>query len=307
MLMGAARKTREFEDEMENLWGPYGADSECGVLRQVLMHVPGDELALVSRDNFEDWLFMEMVDADRLRAQVQNLIRVYESHGVDVRLVQKQRSDRPNAMFVRDLMLTTHQGVVLARPGHPVRRGEERAVAETLATLGMPILRSIAGEGTYDGACAMLVDRDLALVATSPRTNQAGADQVADALAAIGVGTVIRCSTPWNQIHLDGCMNVVDRRTVVINPWQMPYDAVTALKTADVRIIEATALDELPGAGLNFVAIRPGFVIIPEGFPASERLLKAHGIEFEAVAVDEVLKAGGEMHCLTGVLRRDPL
>ncbi len=161
MLMGAARKTREFEDEMENLWGPYGADSECGVLRQVLMHVPGDELALVSRDNFEDWLFMEMVDADRLRAQVQNLIRVYESHGVDVRLVQKQRSDRPNAMFVRDLMLTTHQGVVLARPGHPVRRGEERAVAETLATLGMPILRSIAGEGTYDGACAMLVDRDL--------------------------------------------------------------------------------------------------------------------------------------------------
>ncbi len=301
------RRSVEFEDEMESMWGLYGADSECGVLRQVLMHVPGEELSLVTRDNFEDWLFIEMVDADRLRGQIENLMGVYRSHGVEVRLVEHQREDRPNAMFLRDLMFTTHQGVILARPGHPARRGEERAVAQTLAGLGMPILRSIAGNGTYDGACAMLVDRDLGIVATSPRTNQAGADQVADALSAIGVGTVIRCSTPWNQIHLDGCMNVVDRRTVVINPWQMPYDAVAALKAAGVRIIEATALDELPGAGLNFVAIRPGFVIIPEGFSASERMLKTHGIEFEAVPVDEVLKAGGEMHCLTGVLRRDPL
>jgi arginine deiminase len=171
----------------------------------------------------------------------------------------------------------------------------------------MPIVRSVAGDGTFDGACAMLVDRDLALVASSTRTNQEGADQVAEALSGIGVETVIRCSTPWDQIHLDGCMNVVDRRTVVINPWQMPYDAVTALKAKDVHIVEATAFDELPGAGINFVAIRPGFVIIPEGFLASERMLRAHGIEFEAVPMDEVVKAGGEMHCLTGVLRRDPL
>jgi arginine deiminase len=306
MEAGTGRQTG-FEQEMEALWGPFGADSECGVLRQVLMHIPGEELSLVNERNFEDWLFIEPVDPDRLRAQVEHLVAVYRSHGVDVQFVEGQRTDRPNAMFLRDLMLTTHQGVILARPGHVARRGEERAVAATLSRLGMPIVRSVAGDGTYDGACAMLVDRDLALVATSTRTNQAGADQVAEALSAMGVRTVIRCTTPWNQIHLDGCMNVVDRRTVVINPWQMPYDAVVALKAADVRIIEATALDELPGAGINFVAVRPGFVIIPEGFRASEQLLSAHGIGFEAVAMDEVVKAGGEMHCLTGVLRRDPL
>jgi arginine deiminase len=299
--------TTAFQHDLAALWGVVGADSECGPLRTVLMHRPGPELRLVTPANFQDWLFFEAVDQERLVAQFDQLVEVYRSHGVDVVFVEGQREDLPNALFVRDLLFMATEGAILARPGHRVRRGEEKAVGATLARRGVPILRTVAGDGTFDGASALMVDRDLAVVAVSSRTNAEGADQVADQLARMGVSHVIRCAVPVNQIHLDGCMNVVDRRTVVINPWQMPFDAVEELRRLDVRIIEAEVLDAVPGMGINFVALAPGRVVMPTGYPASRRLLERHHIEAVEVDVSEIEKAGGAMHCLTGVIRRDPL
>ena len=296
-----------FQTEMANLWGAFGADSECGTLRAVLMHRPGPEIELVDGSNYDDWLYFAPVDAKRLRAQFDRLVEVYHENGVTVHFVEGQRTDRPNAMFVRDLMFMATEGAILARPGHAARRGEERAVGATLAGLGAPIARTVAGDGTFDGACAMMVDHDIALVAVSSRTNREGADQVADQLRAMGVSHIIRCSVPVNQIHLDGCMNVVDRRKVIISPWQMPFEATQALRDLGVTLIESTVLDGIPGMGLNFVALQPGKVVMPAGFPESERLLERHGIEAIRVEIDEVARAGGEMHCLTGIVRRDPL
>ncbi len=296
-----------FQREMAEIWGAVGADSECGVLKSVLMHRPGQELALVDGTNYAQHLFLAPVDARRLRQQWESLVEVYADNGVTVHLVEGQREDRPNAMFVRDLVFTATEGAVLARPGHPVRRGEERAVAATLAALGVPIARTVCGDGTFDGACAMMVRPDLVLVATSTRTNPDGAQQVADTLTAMGVDKVVRLDVPYDQIHLDGCMNVVDRNTVVFSPWQMPSLAVRALESHGVRMVPATVLDEVPGMGLNFVALRPGKVVMPAGHPESRKLLDRIGVEAIEVEVDEIARAGGEMHCLTGIVRREPL
>ena len=171
----------------------------------------------------------------------------------------------------------------------------------------MPIARTVCGDGTFDGACAMMVRPDLALIATSTRTNPDGAQQVADARTAMGVDNVIRVHVPYGQIHLDGCMNVVNRNTVVFSPWRMPSLAVHELESHGVRMVPATVLDEVAGMGLNFVALRPGKVVMPAGFPESRKLLDRIGVEAIAVAVDDIGRAGGEMHRLTGVVRREPL
>jgi len=296
-----------FQAEMADLWACSGADSECGRLRSVLMHRPGPELDRVDAQNHRDWLFPEPVDPARLRDQFDALVAAYQDLGVEVHLVEGQRLDRPNALFVRDLLFMTTEGAIVARPGHPRRRGEERAVAATLARMGVPILRTVAGEGTFDAASAMLVNPDVAIVGTSTRTNAEGADQVADQLARMGVRHVLRCTVPASQLHLDGVMAVVDRGLMVVNRWQMPFDLWQALEALDIRVVAVDAPDEVFQLGLNMVAVAPGRVVMSSGYPKIRAVLEHEGVEAVEVDTSEIRKAGGAMHCLTGVIRRDPI
>jgi arginine deiminase len=292
---------------MQSLWGPWGADSECGTLRAVLMHRPGPEINLVTDSTYDEWLFREPVDAARLRDQFDGLVDVYRSQGVDVHFVEGQRPDRPNAMFVRDLLFMTTEGAIIARPGHEKRRGEEKAVAASLASLGVPILRQVAGDGTFDGASAMLVTADIAIVGTSTRTNAEGAEQVMEQLWRMGVSHVLRCTVPLSQLHLDGIMAVVDRSVMAVNRWQMPFDLATALQDLGVSLIVLSTMEEVFHLSLNSVALAPGRVVLSAGSPDTRRALEQHHIEVIEVPTDEIRKAGGSMHCLTGVLRRDPV
>ncbi len=56
-------------------------------------------------------------------------------------------------------MFMTPEGAIITRPGMATRRGEERYVAQALAKLGLPILRTIVGDGLFEGANAMWIDR----------------------------------------------------------------------------------------------------------------------------------------------------
>lgn len=296
-----------FQREMESLWGPFGADSECGTLRDVLMHRPGPELDLVTEATYDEWLFKEPVDAGRLREQFDGLVEVYRQNGVVVHPVAGQRTDRPNAMFVRDLLFMTTEGAIIARPGHERRRGEEKAVAATLSSLGAPILRQVAGDGIFDGASGMLVTRDIGIVGTSTRTNREGAEQVTEQLRRMGVEHVLRCTVPLSQLHLDGIMTVVDRKVMAVNRWQMPFDLARELEALGVTLISLSTMDEVFQLSLNSVALAPGRVVMSAGSPDTRRALEAQGVEVIEVPTDEIRKAGGSMHCLTGVLCRDPL
>ena len=63
------------------------------------------------------------------------------------------------------------EGAIITRPGMSARRGEERYVA-ALADIGVPIVRTVNGDGIFEGANAMWVDRKTVILATSSRTNK---------------------------------------------------------------------------------------------------------------------------------------
>ena len=79
--------------------GETGACLGCGTLRAVLLKRPGPEL-----DAIEDFDAMQMrsdVLTDVARAQHDALVDAYRSRGVDVRMVQNGRVDKPNSFFIR--------------------------------------------------------------------------------------------------------------------------------------------------------------------------------------------------------------
>lgn len=293
--------------DQERYWGSGYCDSEVGELKAVLMHRPGPELEMITATSYSEWLFDAPIDYGRFRDQVDGLITTYQAHGVTVHLVQGQRTDRPNALYVRDLYTMTPEGAILARPATLQRRGEEKAVAQTLLSLGVPIIKTVNGRGLYEGSNVMWLDRYTCLLGTSSRTNQAGADQVEEELRNLGVTTVLRVPVPYGQIHVDGFISFIDYHTAIVSPWLISWDLRRELLDRGYTLIDANDLDEVGRLGTNFVALRPRQVIMPEGFPHSQALLEHHQVEVIAIPFDEVLRGGGAVHCMTGFIRREPI
>jgi arginine deiminase len=294
-----------FAEDMPDLWGTWGVASEVGPLRDVLMHRPGPELELVTPETCHDHLFDAPVDPVRFRAQFDGLVETYRAHGVRVHLVQGQRADRPNAVYMRDLMTMTPEGAILARPATRQRRGEERAVAASLLALGVPILKTVNGAGTFEGSNVVWLDRHTCLLGTSSRTNADGAAQVEQELRHLGVTEVLRVQVPYGQIHVDGYFSPFAERSIVVSPWLITWDLRQRLLELGFTLVDATELDEVRRLGTNFVALRPGLVVMADGFPESRRLLEGHGVEVITVELDEILRGGGGIHCMTAFLRRD--
>jgi len=291
-------------EELPLYWGDWGVASECGRLRAVLLHRPGPEL-----DEIEDYDAAQMradVRADVARRQHDALAAVYRAHGVTVHDVERTRPDKPNAVFMRDLMLMTPEGAILARPASTVRAGEERFVAEALGRLGVPILLTVHGGGTFEGADVCWVDRDLCILAEGLRTNRDGADQVERTLREIGVRDVIRVALPYGAMHLDGLLNILSRDLAVVWPRRIPFPVVRALRERGFRLIEVA--DEVEAQAclpMNFVALAPGEILMPTGGDRLRATYEEAGVVCHTVDVSELIKAGGGIHCMTAFLKRD--
>jgi N-dimethylarginine dimethylaminohydrolase len=293
-------------EDMASAWGDWGVSSEIGQLHAVLLRRPGPELDAVT-----DYDAMQMrsdLSPDRVREQHDALAEAYRAAGVVVHYVERGRIDKPNAMFVRDLMLMTPEGAIVTRPASTVRAGEERLVAEALAQLGVPILMSVHGSGTFEGADVIWVDEQLCFLAEGLRTNEEGADQVERVLREIGVAEVVRVGLPHGAMHLDGLLAIIDRDLAVVWPRRTPFKVVNTLRRRGFRFLEVDdereAQDCLP---MNFVALAPGEILLPAGATAMQHKYEESGVRCHVVDIGECIKAGGGIHCMTGFLKRDPV
>jgi N-dimethylarginine dimethylaminohydrolase len=293
-------------EDMAITWGDWGVSSEIGRLHAVLLRRPGPELDAVT--DFDAMQMRSDFSPDRVREQHDALAEAYRAAGVVVHYVERGRIDKPNAMFVRDLMLMTPEGAIVTRPASTVRAGEERLVAEALAQLGVPILMSVHGSGTFEGADVIWVDEQLCFLAEGLRTNVEGADQVERMLREIGVGEVVRVGLPHGAMHLDGLLAIIDRDLAVVWPRRTPFKVVSTLRKRGFRFIEVDdereAQDCLP---MNFVALAPGEILMPAGGLAMRHKYEAAGVRCHVADIGECIKAGGGIHCMTGFLKRDNL
>jgi N-dimethylarginine dimethylaminohydrolase len=244
------------------------------------------------------------VDPVLVRQQHQAMALAYEDAGVVVRDVEPDSVPPPNQMFVADLMFMTTEGAIVGRPASTVRAGEERFVAGRLADLGIPILMTVRGTGTFEGADAAWIDPSTVLLATGLRTNAEGADQVTHLLAEMGI-EVVRVGLPYGVMHLMGQVRIADRDLAFGWPGRVPHAAVEALRSRGYSVLflpdetEATR-----GFALNFVTLGPRQILMPTGNPVTEAFYEDAGITCHTVEVDELLKAAGGIGCLTGILER---
>ncbi|HUU03181.1 MAG TPA: arginine deiminase family protein [Myxococcota bacterium] len=303
---GFAPREHSLREEIGSIWSACGQHCEYSPLAAVLMHRPGGELA--RSVNPDAVLMLEQLDPDLAARQHTALAETYRRAGVNVYSVVPDGFSRsrppPNLMFVADLFFMTPEGAILARPASLVRAGEERHIAWRLADLGVPILMSVHGKGTFEGADAAWLDEKSVLLARGRRTNHEGAEQVAAILTGIGVTTIL-VDLPEDGMHLMGQLRFLDKRTVVSWPGRNSSQTLRTLGEHGYSVLEMPDTEELRhGMALNFVCLSPRRVVMPAGNPASQAFLEKRGVECLPVEVEEITKAAGAIGCLTGVLQR---
>jgi N-dimethylarginine dimethylaminohydrolase len=300
---GWSPRTLPHRDEIGRLWGPCGLRDEWGPLRAVLLHRPGAELAVPDPDAAQ---LLAPVDPAHAAAEHGLLADAYRDEGVEVHEVRPAGPPTPNLMFCADLFLMTPEGAIVGRPASTVRAGEERWVARRLADLGIPIVRTIGGRGTFEGADAMWLDPATVLLGRGLRTNAAGIQQVAATLGEMGV-EAIAVDLPWGAMHLMGTLRIADRDLAVAWPGRLAVAVVEALRRRGYRVL---FLPEAPAAerttALNFVTLGPGRILMAEGYPVFERFFEKAGLACRTTPVAELRLAAGGIGCLTGILERAP-
>jgi N-dimethylarginine dimethylaminohydrolase len=295
-------RLESMKQEIGGIWHPCGVNSEWAQLKAVLLHEPGEELSTASKPD----AFLMLAPLNRAKACKQHkaLARAFEVAGISVHYVHPATQPPPNQMFVADLMFMTPEGVILGRPASTVRAGEERWVARRLADLGIPIVHSVGGTATFEGADAAWIDTQTVMLGRGIRTNAEGTSQMISILNSLGI-RVIQVDIPVGMMHLMGTLRFVDQDLAIAWPGRLAVAAVEALQGHGYQVVFLPDESEArQGMALNFVTLGPRKIIMPAGNPKSQAFYENLGIVCQTVQVDELLKAAGAIGCLTGIIER---
>lgn len=292
-------------------WAPRTSGSEYQPLLEVVLGRPG-ALPDLPADTLQH---LRPVDPVRLDEQVQALADCFRRLGVTVHELRPDTAsdgrspapgvDRANLVFARDLFVPTPGGVVISRMGSEIRAGETRHAARLLADLHVPILATVHGTATLEGADVLWVRPDTVLVGVGNRTDEAGAAQLAACLGVMGVSTV-RVPLPRQVQHLLGLVQIVDRDLAVVRDGLLAPEVLATLTGFGLRLVPVPESEEVTaGQGMNVVCVAPRTVVMPAGAPGVRERLRAGGIDVAAeVEIGELCAAAGGIGCATGILAR---
>jgi len=295
-------RTASMHQELGKIWQNCGISNEWGKLKSVLLHRPGAELqASVDPDSVQ---MLEKLDIQKASAQHDSIADAYRSAGVQVNYVDPPITPDPNQMFVADLLLMTPEGAIVGRPASTIRAGEERWIARRLAEMGIPIIRTISGNGTFEGADALWIDPQTLLLGRGLRTNAAGIAQLSGLLNPMGIDTVV-VDLPYGTMHLMGMLRIVDRDLAIAWPERLAISAVQLLRKKGYAVqFIPDEKEAVFGFALNVVTLAPRKILMAGGNPITQKFYENLGITCVTVNVDELAKATGSIGCLTGVLHR---
>ncbi|MEM9763311.1 MAG: arginine deiminase family protein [Pseudomonadota bacterium] len=295
--------------ELGRHWAACGVENEWAPLRAVLLSPPGPALgqAAAAPDAHQ---LLAPVDLARAVEEHAGLEALYRAEGVSVIAVPGSGT-HPNQMFAADLFAMTPEGAILARPASEVRAGEEVAVAAALAAARVPILGTLTGHATFEGADLMWLDPEAVLIGRGLRTNSTAIAQIERMLGEIGV-SVLSVDMPWGVMHLMGMLRILAPDLAIAWPRRTPHAAVAALMARGVEVVFPPR--DLPEAasntGFNVVTLAPRRIAMPwveggAGLLAMRRFYEAAGVEVLLAPMGELRKAAGAVGCLTGIVARE--
>ncbi len=232
-------------------------------------------------------------DFERLIEQHRHYTNTLSSLGLEV-IELEALEEFPDACFTEDVAIVTPEVAVITRPGADSRRGETLHITDVLAKFRQ--LKYITEPGTIDGGDVLIIDQSCVkrhcIVGLSTRTNQSGAEQLCAILSEYGYqGDIVDLGADVPAaLHFKSSVNFIDSHTLLVTQTCFWLDCLSAYRKLVVPEGEEYAA--------NVVWIN-GKVLMPDGYPATQRLLEQNGFQTMVMPISEISKMDGGLTCLS--------
>lgn len=280
----------------------WGVDSETSRLTDILLSPP-THLAMVpcnavTRDSLARGLSSCAASAG---AQHRALVERLEAAGVKCHLVPA-KPGLADLAFTRDSIFMTPWGVVELRPSEPHRRGEPAHLAAVLDRLGIESLGAV-GEGKVEGGDVCLLRPGLVMIGISgERTDEAGARALGRIFERRGWRALYTQIDP-RYLHLDTQFTMVSKHRGVACLETLEAGFATRMAELGVDLIPATP-DEVDRLEANLLSLGGCRIVAPAGDTRINRELRRRGYDVIEAGIDQFVRCGGGVHCLTMPLAR---
>lgn len=280
----------------------WGANSEYGRLTDVLLCAPHYLEMLpcnaVTRESIENGLGYCPVTA---AMQHEALVRLISDEGVSCHFAPAH-SDLPDLTFTRDAALITPWGLVELRPSVAHRRSEARHIARAAEALGMPLLGAVS-HGTVEGGDVCLVAPGTVLIGYSgERTDRLGAEALSVLFETKGWEVIFHRFDP-HYLHLDTFFTMVGPHLAVACPELLSASLLQRLDRLGIELLPATP-EEVRGLGANLLSLGDRRIVSPAGNCRIADELRRRDYDLLEIELDQFLRCGGGIHCLTLPLAR---
>jgi arginine deiminase len=305
----------------------YGAQTEYGKLRKVLMHRPTEELKRITPGNKDAYLFRDVVYWKAFQEEHDVFTDTLRGEGVEVHLVwdlldegDRQIAERlPNLVYTRDVISINSLGAIVLRMAYQPRYPEPILAGKAAERLGVPIALRVAPPGMVEGGDFVYLDEETVMMGFGTRSNEAGVDVIRELMLGRAVTEFVAVPLPYFRVHLDGALMIMapdlalfhEASLGLIPSYVHDEDGVRLmfledyLKEKGVELVYAND-KEIRMFGTNIVGLGGGKCISYEWNERIMGILEDRGFDVIGIPGSQLSLGGGGPHCMTApILRGD--
>ena len=212
-------------------------------------------------------------------------IEVLRFCGVEVTVLQADERF-PDSCFVEDAAVCTKKFTMIAKPGVPSRRGEEKEIIEVIKKF-YNNLEYIKEPGTLEGGDVMMV-KDHFYIGLSKRTNKEGAKQLIKTLEKYGMsGSIVEMS---EMLHLKSGLAYLEDNVLLV--------AGEFISNVEFGKFNKIVVDEDETYSANCIRVND-YVLVPAGYSKTKEEIEKAGFKTIVVDTSEYRKVNGGLSCLS--------
>ncbi len=288
-----------------NAAGGWGVNSECGVLRDVLLCRP-DYFRWLPTSSISKATLRSGAAFDRQRAVAQHaeMVQAYEDAGVACHFLDPEEA-LPYQVYTRDSSFMTPFGAVIAQMHQWWRRGEYAPVIRFYQGMAIPIYRMVTA-AAFEGGDFDVIEPECVLIGyCGERTQEPAAKQVAGWFEDEG-WEVRLAPIAEHYVHIDLMVCMLGHKLAAVCLETTDEGIVDWLKSKSIEIVPVSYRDTM-ALGCNVVALGGDKVLSSAASVDLNARLRALGFTVYDPDVSMFTLGGGGVHCLCQPLRRDPV
>ena len=305
----------------------FGAQTEYGKLKKVLMHRPTEENRRITPGNKDAYLFRDVVYWKEFQREHDVFSDLLRDEGVEVVMLTDLLDEEqagiaetlPNMVYTRDVCMVSKLGAHSLRMTYAARQVEPFLIEKAMEKLGVPIAQRITPPALVEGGDFVWLNGETVMMGFITRSNEAGVNMIREKLMGDGaVKEFVAVPLPSFRVHLDGAVMVMSPDIALFHEASLGLYPAYVYDEDGVRLqylrdyLEGKGLEVIEGNdtevrvfGTNIIGLGDHKCVSYEWNERIIGILDERGFDVLTIPGSQLSIGGGGPHCMTCPILRE--